>query len=220
VRISPVPAFIFLALVAALVGGWQMFARTESGRYEAARTVAHSRSEIRLELTMTRRTGPIAEESYRMTDNNGVSAIEYRATSRTGTTVRVDSPARKTKETGSDVAYLFGQVVQDGIWELNDRPARGDTSTTYTLYVWQLVSGQQGQRRITFTDPHYWASTGGHQFHITLDKNKPVPDLVQLKSTALIEPRYEKLVADFLSFGSPAFRATVAAQRARLAARR
>jgi hypothetical protein len=218
-RIAAVPTFIFIALVAAIVGGWQLFARTESGRIEAARRIAQSRSEIRLQLTMTHATGPIAEESYRMGDNNGVSSIEYRATSRSGTTVRVDAPSRKTKEGGSDVAYLFGAVVQDGIWELTNRPARGDTGTTYAISVWQLVSGQQGERHITFTDPHYWASTGGHQFHIKLDKNKPVPDLVQLKSTVLIEPRYEKLVADFLSFGSPGFRTTVALQRARLSAR-
>lgn len=218
-RIAPVPTFIFLALVAAIVGGWQMFARTESGRIEAARKIAQSRSDIRLQLTMTHQDGPIAGESYIMGDNNGVSSIEYRATSRTGTSVRVDAPSRKTKEGGSDVAYLFGQVVQDGIWELTDRPPRGDTRTTYRISVWQLVSGQQGERHFTFTDPHYWASTGGHQFHIKLERNKPVPDLVQLKSTTLIEPRYEKLVADFVTFGSPAFRATVAAQRARLSAR-
>jgi hypothetical protein len=215
-RVAPIPLFILAACIVAVIGGWQLFVHTESGRYQAARQVAHSRSEIRVQLTIEHTTGPVAEETYRMTDINGVSSVEYRATNRAGTTVRVAGPARATKESTSDVAILFGELVQDGIWELEDRPPRGDTTTTYTVSVSQLVNGQSGEHHFTFTDPHYWATTGGHQFQIKLDKNKPVPDLVQMKSTALVEPRYGKVVDDFLGFGSPAFRATIAAQRARL----
>ena len=218
-RIRPIPTFIVLAVIVGLIGMWQLFERTESGRYEAARKVRQSRSEIRMELDITHQKGPIASESYRISDIEGVSAVRYSAANRSGITVHVDAPARKTKEYGSDVAYMFGQAVQDGIWDLQDRPPRGDTSTTYTISVSQVVNGQSGQHRFTFTDPHYWASTGGHQFEIKLDKNKPVPDLVQMKSTALVEPRYGKLIADFTTFGSPGFRSTVAAQREKLAKR-
>jgi hypothetical protein len=216
VRFRPVQAFVAIAVALGIVAMWVLFSRTESGRYDAARRVAHSRSEIHMQLTIVHDNGALAQEVYKISDVDGTSSATYSATNRAGTTVHVTAPARRTKEYGSDVAYMFGQAVQDGIWELTDRPPRGDTTTHYTVYVSQLVNGQSGDRTFTFTDPHYWASTGGHQFHIKLDRNKPVPDLLQIKSTALIEPRYEKIVADFTSFGSPGFRSTVAAQRAKL----
>ncbi len=219
-RVSRMQALVAVALVVAVIGMWQLFARTESGRYDAARKVAQSRSDIHINLQLKHATGPIGQESYAIRDNDGVSTVTYTATNRGGITVHVTAPARTTREYGSDVAYLFGQLVQDGIWDLGDKPPRGDTSTQYTISVWQLVDGQHGEHHFTFTDPHYWATTGGHQFHITLDRNKPVPDLVSMKSTVMVEPRYGKLVDDILAFGSPGFRQTVVAQRARLAARK
>jgi hypothetical protein len=208
--------FVAIALAVAVFGMWQLFSRTESGRYEAAHKVQQSRSEIHIDLVIVHDKGHIAQESYAIADIDGVSSVTYNVTDRAGKTVHVTAPAHKTKEYGSDVAYLFGQTVQDGIWDLTDKPLRGDTSTHYTITVRQLVDGQQGSHHFTFTDPNYWATTGGHQFHITLDRNKPVPDLVNMKSTVLVEPRYGKLVDDIEGFGSPAFRKTVAAWRTRL----
>jgi hypothetical protein len=207
--------FVAIALGIAVIGMWQLFAHTESGRYEAAHKVQQSRSEIHIGLTIVHDKGAIAQESYAIADVDGVSSVTYNVTDRAGKTVHVTAPAHKTKEYGSDVAYLFGQTVQDGIWDLTNRPPRGDTSTHYTITVQQLVDGQHGSHHFTFTDPKYWATTGGHQFHITLDRNKPVPDLVNLKSTVTVEPRYGKLVDDIENFGSPAFRSTVAAWRAK-----
>ena len=40
VRVSRMSVFVAVALVIAVIGMWQLFARTESGRYEAARKVA------------------------------------------------------------------------------------------------------------------------------------------------------------------------------------
>jgi hypothetical protein len=217
-RLKLIPTFVFLAAVAAFVGAWWLFQRTEAGRYEATRQIAQSRSEIRLAMEVVHKTGPIASEAFRMADIDGVSSAEFTATSRSGTTVRVTAPPRKTKDPASDVAVLFGQAQQDGIWDLGDKPPRGDTSSAYTISVSQLEAGQHGEHRFTFTDPHYWATTAGQQYHIKLDRNKPVPDLVNLKSTAVAEPRYQQLVDDFRSFGSPQFRAAIAAQQAKLRA--
>ena len=89
-------------------------------------------------------------------------------------------------------------------------------STLYTISVYQLTNKQSGSHSFTFTDPRYWATTGGRQYTIHLDKNKPVPDLVKLESKGIAEPRYAKLVADFESFGPPGFRATLATARAKL----
>lgn len=215
-RFRLIPALVLVAAIAAIVGGWEMFRRTEGGRIEATRQVQASRSEIRLAMDVTYSSGPIASEAYRMSDIDGTSNAQYTVTGRRGTAYRVVAPARRTKDPASDVAVLFGEAQQDGIWDLPDAPPRGDTSIRYTLSVAQVVGGQHGKYSFTFSDPHYWATTAGQQYHITLDKHKPVPDLVQLKSSSIAEPRYARLVDDFRTFGSPAFRSAIAAQREKL----
>ncbi|MGP6157737.1 MAG: hypothetical protein ACLPYS_09580 [Vulcanimicrobiaceae bacterium] len=212
---NPIALFVMLALFAGLGGMWWLFRANESGRYAAARHVAELPSAIRLSLVVRHKSGAIAEEEYRMADINGVSSSQYRAVGRNGEAIKVDSLPRETY----DVSFFFEKTVSDGIWQLSSRPPRGDTSTSYAIDVYQLTGGQHGSRSITFTDPHYWATTGGHQFHIVLDKNKPVPNLLQLSSTVPVEPRYQKLVDDFRSFGSDEFRSKVAAIVARLGGR-
>jgi hypothetical protein len=216
VRIRAVPLIVLLAAIVAIVGGWYMFAKTESGRIEATRAIQASRSEIAVGLDIAHDNGPIAHEAYRMSDNDGISRVQYTGTGRSGAAYRVIEPARATKDPTTNVAVLFGELQQDGIWDLGNAPARGEKSVAYTVTVSQTVNGQHGAHTFTFTDPHYWATTGGQQYHIKLDKNKPVPDLVQLKSTAIAEPRYGRIVSDFLDFGSPAFRSAVAAQQRKL----
>jgi hypothetical protein len=190
-----------LALLAVGLGGW-FFARQEGGRLDATLRVAHSYSDIRLGLKLLHTAGPIAEEDYAMENRNGSSSSSYRALGRGGTVI--------------DVTFLFEQLVSDGIWELRSRPLRGNAATRYTVDVSQTIDGQHGSHRFTFTDPEYWATTGGHQFKIHLDRNKPVPDLLQMTSTTVVEPRYVKLVADFKNFGTPAFRRRLVEAQARL----
>ena len=79
-----------------------------------------------------------------------------------------------------------------------------------------MTNGKHGSHEFSFTDPHYWATTGGHQYTIHLDRNKPVPNLLQMSSTVLVEPRYEKIVDAFLDYGSEAFRSKVAAAQSKL----
>jgi hypothetical protein len=147
-----------------------------------------------------------------MDDKDGTSTSEYRVIGRSGLVVRIEDLPRRT----TDVPFFFDQTVSDGIWDLPDRPVRGDASVQYTIDVYQLSNGKHGSHQFTFTDPHYWATTGGHQFHIHLDKNKPLPDLLHMSSTTLIEPRYEKLVNDFRAYGSPLFRSKIDAAQARV----
>ncbi len=209
---SIVPLFVFLGGLAALAGGWLIFERTERASYEAAHRVAHSRSEIRMSLLVRRARGPIAEEEYRLADLDGVSSAEYRGRNRSGLQVKIDSLPRRT----TDVSFTFGKAVLDGIWELTSKPPRGDTSTSYEIAVYQEITGEHGSRRFTFTDPAYWARNAGREYHIRLERSKPVPDILRLEGTTLSEPRYERLVADFLEYGSPSFRARIAAVQARL----
>jgi hypothetical protein len=207
-----IPLLIFLAGAAAVAFAWVLFAMTEQGRYDATLKVAHSRSVIKLGMSIHHATGPISDETYLMNDIDGASSSEYRAIGRTGTTIKVNALPHQTV----DVAFFFDRTVSDGIWELASRPVRGDADTRYTVSIYQMTNGQHGSHSFTFTDPHYWATTGGHQYRIHLDKKKPVPDLLTMSSTIVVEPRYERLVNDFLGFGATSFRAKIAAARAKL----
>ena len=207
-----VPPLVTLAALLAVVFGWLLFSKTEVARYEGARRVAAADSDIRLGLAITYTSGPFLSETYRMEDRNGVSTSEYHVAGRNGLNVNVKSLPQET----FDVSFFFEKAVQDGIWELRNRPPRGDANAHYAIDVYQLNAGQHGSHAFRFTDPHYWATTGGHQFTIHLDRNKPVPDLVQMSSTTLVEPRYGKLIEDFTTFGPPEFRTKIAEAKARV----
>ena len=204
-----------LAAFLAVGLGWLLFSKTEAGRYDAARNVASAPSDIRLGLVISYASGPLVSETYRMEDRNGVSTSAYHVSGRNGLTVNVTTLPHETY----DVSFFFEKAVQDGIWELRNRPPRGDANARYAIDVYQLNAGKHGSHAFSFTDPHYWATTGGHQFTIHLDRNKPVPDLLRMSSTTVVEPRYEKLIEDFTTFGPPAFRDKVAAARARVLGR-
>ncbi len=207
-RRNPVPFLVFLAgLLAVDLTVWFFTTSRESRRYAETQRVATSPSEIRMRLTIHRLNGPIAVEEYRLDDLSGLSTSEYRAVNRKGLSIRVFwALPRET----TDVPFLFDHLVQDGVWELRSKPPRGDTATSYAVDVYQLTNGQHGSHAFAFTDPHYWATTGGHQYTIHLDRNKPVPDLLSLSSTVLVEPRYQKIVNAFEAYGDDAFRAKIA----------
>jgi len=207
-----IPLVMTLLIVGSVVVATVLFADRERERYQAVQRVRAARSEIHLIFRMHHRAGPIADETYRIENVDGVSTAGYAAVNRGGLKITVDSLPHQTHE----VAFLFGQLVQDGIWQLTTKPPRGDTSTSYTGEVAQLINRERGSRRVTFTDTQKWATTGGHQFKIKLDKRKPLPDLLRMDSTVLVDPHYEKVVRDFLAFGSSPFRARVAAAQARL----
>lgn len=215
---NPVP---FLVLVAALIaagGFYGVFQTTVAPRYTNTHKVLASRSDLELAMRVSHDTGPISEEDYAMSDVDGVSKSSYRAIGRSGVQITIAERPRETLDDGPNVAYFFQEAVADGVWDLRSRPPRGDRSTHYQIDVYQLTGDQHGSHRFTFTDPHYWATTGGHQFHIVLDKNKPIPDILKLSSTTLVEPRYEKVVDDFRAFGPQSFRDKIAAAQTRLKA--
>jgi hypothetical protein len=203
---------IALATGACFVLACWLFARDLGRSYQRVHALARLPSEIALSMTVRYARGMIAREEYRMNDNNGLSSAVYRVTGRSGMRVRIES----LPHADYDVSFLFGKVVRDGIWELPGVPPRGDTSVSYEVTVAQSIDGHHGAHTIHFTDPHYWATTAGRMYHIRLDKNKPVPDLLLLRSTSSSEPRYERVVKDMRSFGSYALQEKIASARARL----
>ena len=206
------PLFGGLALVLALVAGFGIFGSIEASRMEAAHRVLTSPSDIRLGLTIAYDAGPIQRESWDIRDRDGISTAKYRVDGRNGLTIRL---ATKPEET-TDVSFLFGLLVNDGIWDLRGHPPRGDSNAHYRVDVFQLIDGAHGGYHFEFTDPHYWATTGGHQMTIHLDPHRSVRDsLIDVTSTTLVEPRYQRVIDDFRAFGTEEFRTKVAESRAR-----
>lgn len=213
-RRLPINAFIIVLACVFVVTGWQLYARNETDRYRAVDAIRQSNSYIKLTMRVAYPAGPIATEEYQLVDDNGKSKATYTVGDRKGTVATFDETIR-----GYDVTFAFDKVVQDGIWELNSKHPRTLADTKYVVTIDQTAQSQSGSRRFSFTDPHYWAIAAGRQYHIRLDPKKPTPtqsDLLQLESTSVAEPRYAKIVADFQTFGSPAFHRTVASAREKL----
>jgi hypothetical protein len=213
-RRFPVNAFIAVLALVFAVTGWQLYARNETARFHAVDAVRNSKSYIKLTLEKAYPNGPIATEEYQLVDDNGASRATYTVGDRKGTIATFNE-----RITGYDVTFAFDKLVRDGIWELDSKHPRTSADTKYTVAIEQTAQGQSGRRTFSFTDPHYWAVAAGRQYHITLDPKRPTPneaDLLRLQSSAVAEPRYAKIVADFEEFGSPAFHRTVASARAKL----
>lgn len=202
---------IVLALVGIVVG-WKLFYPVESQRIAAVDRVRNQRSELHFSEIVTHDKGPVAREELRLDNVDGKSQASYSAQNRAGSRVaKFTEPIE-----GYDVTFAFEKLVQDGVWELHTRPLNGKSDDVYTVSVAQVAGDRSGKHRFTFTDPHYLATTAGREYEIHLDKNKPVPDIVTLKSTSTADARYQKVVDDFAGFGPPRFKKTVAAAREKL----
>ncbi len=205
------PVVFILAIVAIIMAiiGWRFYyGKTEFSRVNVVSKAQHAPSELYARMLVRYNKPPVFEEEYRMQDVEGVSSFQYRIRTYSGKQVTVTAPPNKMY----DVSFFFGSLDQDGVWQLVNQPDRGDTTAHYTIYVKQLADFKKGERTVTFTDPHYWATTAGRQFSIDLSKNSP-KDLLKMQSTSLADPRYEKVVEDFRNFGPPAFRERVARLR-------
>jgi len=208
----PTTLLIVIVAVAALIVGWRIFWPSESQRYQAVNSVRNQRSELHVAEAVTHDKGPIAREEWRLDNVNGTSTATYSAENRSGTRIaKFTAPIQ-----GYDVTFAFQELVEDGLWELQTRPLHGNTNDVYTVSAQQTDGNRSGSHTFTFADPHYLATTAGRQYHIHLDKNKPVPDLITLNSTSLADPRYLRVVDDFATFGPPQFKKTVAAAREKL----
>jgi len=204
--------WVILAITAiAAVSGWFLFAGQEHARFAAVDQVRRQHSEIRIWYTIAHERGKIAREEWAFANLDGRSTTTYTATDRNGDRATFDE-----HEPGYDVTFLFDKLVADGIWELQTRPFRGNDSDVHTVKIAQVTGAQSGSHTFEFTDAHYLATTAGREYHIRLDKDKPVPNLLTLDSTSSADPRYQKIVTDVQSFGSPRFHHAVDEARTKL----
>lgn len=210
-RRTVVPVSILIFTIFMAVTGYFIYFHDETSRIARVATIHKARSEIYARLTVSYDKPPVYEEEYRMQDVEGKSTFTYRIRSYAGKQITITAPPAAMY----DVSFFFGALDIDGVWQLVNQPPRGNTSIHYTVYVKQLVDFKQGERTVTFTDPHYWATTAGRQYSIDLSKNSP-KDLLKMNSTSLADPHYLKIVEDFRNFGPTAFRARIAAARAQM----
>ena len=211
-RSFPTTIVIVLVALAGVIGGFFLFWPSERARYQAVDAVRNQKSTIAITEVVTHAKGPISRETWRLTNLDGKSTASYEAQNRSGSRVaRFSYPIQ-----GYEVTFAFEALVRDGIWQLQTRPLRGNTDDVYTVSIEQTAGDRSGKHTFVFADPHYLATTAGRQYTIHLDKNKPVPDLLTLNSTSAADPRYQKIVDGFATFGPPGFRKTVAAARERL----
>ena len=209
-RFPVAPAIVLLTVVIGIIG-WRFSIPSEYRRLQEVAATRKARSEIYTRMLVRYDKPPIYEEEYRMADVEGVSTYDYRIRAYNGKEITITQPPRRMY----DVSYFYGSLDQDGVWQLTNRPLRGNATVHYTVYVKQLVDFKQGERTITFTDPHYWATTAGRQYQIDLSKQKP-SDLLTMQSTQLADPHYADVVRDFREFGPPTFRSKIAAAQARI----
>ena len=207
-RSTVVPLAIFVFTVVMLAIGVAIYWKPEVQRESDVARVLNQPSTIYVSLLMQYDRPPIYQEEYDMLDDNGISSFRYRIRAYDGKQVTLTAPRAQM----TDVSFLFGKLVYDGIWKLTDKPPRGDTHVQYTVYVKQAADYKSGSRTVTFTDPRYWATTAGRQYTINLRNTNP-NDLLKLQSTQLADPHYESVVNDFLDFGPKEFRGKIAQVR-------
>ncbi len=208
-RRNIVPLAILAFAIFMAVTGYLIYWHGETSRVRQVAKIHQARSEIYSRLLITYDKPPVYSEEYRMQDVEGRSTFTYTIRSYAGKEISITAPPAAMY----DVSFFYGKLDQDGVWQIVNQPPRGDTSVHYTVYVKQVVDFKQGERTVTFTDPHYWATTAGRQYNIDLSKNSP-KDLLKMQSSSLADPRYETIVSDFRNFGPDQFRQRIAKARA------
>lgn len=210
-RRFPIEILIVVVVVVMIAVGWRIYGAGEMGRFGPAIHAQKAPSQLYARLLVSYPKAPIYEEEYRMSDVEGVSTFRYRIRGYKGHEITVTAPEARVY----DVSFFFGKLVQDGVWDLDDKPPRPNATARYTVYVKQVVDYKHGERTVTFTNPVYWATKTGHQFEIDLSKGVP-SDLLHMQSTQVADSRYLEIVTDFRSFGPDEFRHNVELARSRI----
>jgi hypothetical protein len=205
-RLPPVELFIVVLTAIFLIVGWRVY-----GGLHPVTGLGHAQkapSQLYARLSIRYAKPPVYEEEYRMQDIEGTSTFEYRIRSYNCKEITIKAPAGKIY----DVSFFFGGLDQDGIWQMVNLSPLPHPDAYYAVYVKQLADFKQGERTVTFTNPTYWAThSEQRQFDLSKQSSKDVLVLQSQKA----DPRYEKIVDDFRSFGPDEFRKNVAAAQAR-----
>jgi hypothetical protein len=161
--------------------------------------------------------GPLAAETFRISNDNGKTTMFYSATNRAGTvTKEFTAPI-----VGPSGTFLFEDLRANGLWELDDRAVRPDPVDEYVIEVDQTLGDQGGTHSFSFSDPAYWATTHSQEFNLHLPAKGPISGskgaTMGVAGRSLREPRYFKIVQEIRSFGPPSITAAQVKIRSELA---
>jgi hypothetical protein len=180
-------------------------------RERAVNQVLNANSTWTVTMQQYLHDGPISEQTYRISNDNGKVTMFFSATNRDGTiTKQFEVPL-----SGPEATFLFEQLRADGIWELPDKPVRPHPRDEYVFFVQQQLGSEGGQRAFAFSDPVFWATTNGQSYPLNL---KDTQHPIGVTSTPLRDPHYLKIVRDMESFGPASVQQAEAKIRAELAA--
>lgn len=192
--------FVIFSFVALAVIGYTFFLKPYMKDQPQLDRVLRAKSTWAVTMQVYRHAGPVASETYRISNDDGAVRIFYSATSRDG----VATKQFNVPISGYTGTFLFEQLRADGIWELDDKPARQQAKEEYIVEVEQSLGDEGGSRAFTFTDPRYWATTKAQEIQIRLPAHSMKKlNLSNIGSAgrSLREPRYLKIVQEIRGFG-------------------
>lgn len=198
-------------LVILSVLGYALFLRPYFAEQREVEKVLNARSTWTITMQQYLNSGPLSSQTYRVSNDDGKIAMFYSGTNRDGTvTKQFDVPL-----TGPQATFLFEALRAAGIWELPDKAVRPHWQDEYIVYIAQTLGKEGGHRAFGFSDPVFWAMTKGLEYPVNLkDPNHPMG----VTSRPLRDPRYQKIVELFESFGPPSVQQAEAKIREELAA--
>ena len=193
---------VILSFVALVTAGYLLFMKPFLKQQPELDRVLKASSTWTVTMQGYKQTGPISQETYRISNDNGVSKMFYSATNRDGTLTKwFEVPL-----SGPSPTFLFEQLRADGIWELDDKPVRPNSKDQYIVEVQQTLGDEGGSRAFGFSDPQYWATTKSEEFQLRLPaKSMRGLNLSHIASAGrpLRDTRYLKIVREIESFGPP-----------------
>ncbi|TAM61587.1 hypothetical protein EPN52_02365 [bacterium] len=191
----------FLAMILLfLYGAWHYGVRGDLRKFDQVQGVLSSPSELHLSMSVSYRSGPLLAERYEMDDLSGRSEVVYTVEGRNGVRATVRDDLRSV-----DVPAFFDKAKSEGVKVLASKPPVNGANERYTIRVASSIAGVSGSHAFTFTSPVFWASKAGHEYHIVLAKDKPLPNLLTLQGISRNDPRYLHLVQGFEHFGTVRF---------------
>ena len=211
-------AFIVIAcIVAGAVLSYKLFFGPWLPQFEAVRQVQNENSTWIVTLQCYYARGAVSDETYRLANDNGKTSLFYSATSRDGlVTKQFTVPLA-----GPDSTFLFEQMRADGLWDLEDRPARPNPKDEYVIAVQQTLGDEGGSRAFSFTDPEYWATTKSVEYKVGIPaRSDPSAPINISPGVPRKDPRYLTLVNEIRAFGPPNVVAAESRIRDELAAAR
>lgn len=196
-------AVVFVAiLVLGLAAAYEFSFKPYLAEESRVRRVLSENSTWTVTMQAYHLAGPIAEETYRLHNDNGKTNMYYAATDRKGTIKYFNVPLQ-----GPAGTFLFQELEGDGIWELEDKPVRPHPKDEYIFVVTQTLGSQGGTRSFGFSDPNYWATTKAREFRLQLPKSGSIQGanakmMIASGGRPLRDDRYLKIVTAVRRFGT------------------